>query len=340
MGFNAAVRVAVTALVLAATPVAGARAGTEAQAKCEGVDMLAETKARDPELYGRIMREAYATPNADALLWKIERPGTPASYLFGTVHLTDERVTRLSPAVRAALKDAKTIALEVSDLSEQATTKVIAKSTPLVIYTDGRRLNHLLSDSEYETVKNVISRSGMPADLAALYKPWIITMILSVSECERKKVQQGTPVLDMHIAQMGKSRGLKVVGLETIPEQLKALASVPEEQQLKMLRASLKFADRTNDLMETLVQLYLNRKIAAAVPFQIAISRDVGIGDEAYAGFQQKLLVERNERMSLAAQPLLQDGGLFIAVGALHLPGEKGLVALLRKAGYTVTPIE
>jgi uncharacterized protein YbaP (TraB family) len=286
------------------------------------------------------MAQAAATENAEALLWRIERPGRAASYLFGTVHLTDERVTKLSPAVEQAISGSKTIALEVSDISEKATAAVIAQSAPLVMFTDGRRLDGLLSGSEYETVKKVISRSGMPSDLAALFKPWIVTMIMSVSDCERTSVQKGERVLDMKLAELGKSRGMQVVGLETIPEQLEALASVPEKQQLDMLRASLKFADRTNDLMETLVQLYLTRKINAALPFQIAIAKQVGIGDDAFAGFQEKLLSDRNAKMRTSAEPLLADGGAFIAVGALHLPGKQGLVSLLREAGYTVTPVE
>jgi uncharacterized protein YbaP (TraB family) len=309
-------------------------------AKCQGVDMLAETKARDPEVYRKIMAQAAVTANADALLWRVERQGHPASYLFGTVHLTDERVTELSPAVEKALAESKTIALEVSDLSDTATASVIAQSAPLVMFTDGQRLDGLLSEEEYKTVEEIVARSGMPTDLAAQFKPWIITMILSVSECEREKVQQGGRVLDMKLAEIGKARGMKIYGLETIPEQLKALAGVPQEQQLQMLRASLKFADRTNDLMETLVQLYLKRNISAALPFQIALARKVGIGNEAFAGFQQKLLVERNEKMRTAAEPLLDEGSVFIAVGALHLLGDKGLVALLRESGYTVTAVE
>ncbi|MCZ7593998.1 MAG: TraB/GumN family protein [Hyphomicrobium sp.] len=122
------------------------------------------------------------------------------------------------------------------------------------------------------------------------------------------------------------------------PAQLESLAAVPEQQQIDMLRASLKFADRTNDMMETLVQLYLSRKISAAMPFQIALAQQAGVTDQAFAGFQEKLLTERNEKMRAVAEPLLDKGGVFIAVGALHLPGDKGLVALLRESGYTVSP--
>jgi uncharacterized protein YbaP (TraB family) len=332
---------ATAALFFAALIPAFAAQAAEADAdKCRGINMLAETQAKDPETYAKIMAQAAATENAGALLWKIERTGHPTSYLFGTVHLTDERVTKLSPAVEQAIGQSKTIALEVSDVSDKTTATVIAQSAPLVMFTDGRRLDGLLSGTEYDAVKKVISRSGMPSDLAALFKPWIVTMILSVSDCERASVQQGTRVLDMKLAEVGKARGMQVVGLETIPEQLQALASVPEPQQIDMLRASLKFADRTNDLMETLVQLYLERKISAAMPFQIALAKQVGIGDDAFAGFQEKLLTDRNVKMRATAEPLLEQGAVFIAIGALHLPGKQGLVALLREAGYTVTPIE
>ena len=333
-------------LFLAALPFAALLLGPATFAaapkndECQGSDMLAETKVRSPEVYQQIMSKAAATENAGAILWKIERHGQPSSYLFGTVHLTDERVTKLSPAVRSALKEAKTVALEVADLSENATAAVFAQSAPLAMYSDGRRLDQLLSPAEYETVKKVISRSGLPDNLASVFKPWIVSMILSVSDCERTKAQNGKHVLDMKIAETGKALSIPVVGLETIPEQLAALAAVPEQQQLDMLRVSLKFAHRMNDLMETLVQLYLDRRITAALPLQVAMARQAGVGEGAYVGFQQKLLIERNEKMLAVATPLLTQGGAFIAVGALHLPGKQGLVALLRKAGYTVTPVE
>lgn len=334
--------VAAAVMLTALTAGSGAWAADDKKKAdtCQGQDMLAEVQASSPATYDKVMAQAAATPNADAILWKVEKDGKPTSYLFGTVHLTDKRVTTLSPAVKAALDKVNTVALEVADISDQATASMLAKSAPLVMFTDGRRLDGLLSDTEYQTVKQIVTRSGMPADLASLFKPWIVTMIMSVSDCERAKMQAGERVLDMQIAEKGKEHGAKVIGLETMDQQLEALASVPEEQQLKMLRASLKFADRTNDMMETLVKLYLDRKIAAALPFQIAMARTVGIGDDAFAGFQEKLLNERNERMSKKAEPLLENGGVFIAVGALHLPGDDGLVALLRKQGYTVTAVE
>lgn len=329
-----------TSAMLTFASAAEKPAATVAPGQCAGTDMLAEAATQNPTLHQRVMSQAANIKNADGLLWKVEKEGRPASYLFGTVHLTDKRVNDLSPEVMKAIKSSKQVALEVSDLSETAIASVIAQSAPLVMYTDGRRLDGLISPDEYETVKSVMGRTGLPGDLAAMFKPWIVTMILSVSDCEREKVQKGERVLDMKIAEIGKKAGLDVVGLETIPAQIESLASVPEQQQIDMLRASLKFADRTDDMMETLVQLYLKRKIAAALPFQIAMAREAGIGDEAFAGFQQKLIVERNQKMHAVAEPLLEKGGLFVAIGALHLPGDDGFVELLRRNGYTVTKVE
>ena len=102
----------VAALTLAALAPTGAGAADKderaeksaAADKCRGIDMLAETAAKDPQTYTRIMAEAAATKNAGAILWKVEKDGRPASYLFGTVHLTDDRVTDLSPAVKAGAR--------------------------------------------------------------------------------------------------------------------------------------------------------------------------------------------------------------------------------------------
>ncbi len=136
-------------------------------------------------------------------------------------------------------------------------------------------------------------------------------------------MQSGARVLDMKIAEIGKKSGKDVIGLETISTQIEALASVPEQQQLDMLRSSLRFADRTNDMMETLVQLYLKRRISAALPFQIALAQESGVGGEAFAGFQQKLLFDRNANMRKVAEPLLDQGGIFIASGPCTCPATR-----------------
>ena len=308
-------------------------------ARCQGDDLLAEIRVKEPETHRSIMEQAAATENSGALLWKVERAGRPPSHLFGTVHVTDERVVA-SPAARAALEQSKTLALEVADLSPAANSAAMAKAAGLVMFTDGRKLDRMVSAEDFEKLKTSLAQAGLPTEATASFRPWIAYLILSVPDCERRKVRDGGLVLDMRLAEQAKARKIPVVGLETIEQQLASLAAVPEEQQLDMLRATLRYIDRSDDLMETMLQLYLRREMGAAWPLQRVLARKAGVAETTYSGLKKELVDDRNVRMRDAARPLLEEGGAFIAVGALHLPGDTGLVKLLREAGYTVTPME
>jgi uncharacterized protein len=317
-----------------------AQAASNGPGQCRGQDMLAELQTDDPDLHARVISEAAALSNTEAVLWKIERPGLAPSHLFGTMHLSDDRIAKLSPAVAAAIKSSSTVALEVADLSESAVAAAMVKAADMIIFTDGRSLQSLLEPDEFERVKSVVTKSGMPGEFAGVFKPWLINMLLALSDCERRNVSAGAAVLDMKVAEAAQKNGAAVVGLETIQEQLGALAAVPDDQQVQMLRVGLKYADRADDMVETLVQLYLRRQLGAAMPFQVALAARHDTPASAFDGFKTSLLVDRNAKMRDAALPLLEKGSAFIAVGALHLPGPTGLVQLFRDAGYTVSAVE
>ena len=309
-------------------------------AGCRGTNMLPELAASDPETFARIDSEAKAAENGNAIFWKIEKPGVEPSYVFGTVHLTDPRVTTLSSKVLDALGKSKAVLLEAADNTPAATASALAQAAKTTLFSDGRSLEKLLSPADYEKVRSTVDRSGLPPGMARLYKPWIVTLLISASGCERQKIQNGDLVLDMKIAEEAKSRGIPVTGLETLVSQLEAMSTVPEDQQLDMLRATLASVDRTDDLVETMVQLYLDRRIGGLWPFQLALAAKAGVGENSFAFFRQALIVERNEKMRDGALPFIEKGGAFIAVGALHLPGRTGLISLFSAKGYTVTPVE
>lgn len=331
-----------SALLMTAVPAVEAAGGARVVAakSCSGVNMLDEMRSAAPETYAEIKAASKATANSGAVLWKVEREGKPTSYLLGTIHMTDPRVTEFSKPLTAALAETKTVALEVADVSADATNAALAKAAQLVLFTDGGSLDRLLSDDEYKKVKSTLAGAGLPSEMASIFRPWVVSMILSVSDCERQKVKLGLPVLDMKLATFARQRGMRVVGLETIESQLSAMAAVPDDQQIAMLRASLKHSHRANDTMETLLQLYLARDMGSAWPFHLALAKQAGIGRESFSSFQKRIVSERNAQMRDKALPLLDKGHALIAVGALHLVGDDGLVTLLRQAGYTLTPIE
>lgn len=313
----------------------------QAQApRCVGQDIAPELKERQPAEWARITQAADRTVNARAIFWRIDGPKGPPSHLFGTIHLTDDRINALPVAVQLALGSAKKVALEVADLSPQSLGAAIGRVQKLLVFGDGRSLEVLLSPEELAVARGAVIKSGMPGAAIGSLKPWVVNMMLSLSDCERQRSGTGLKALDLRLGDIAKQRGIPLVGLETLDDQLRAMAAVPDGDQLTVLKAGLRLYARTDDMIETMVRRYLARELGLIWPMQEALWREAGYQPAAFASFQHELVTVRNAHMRDAALPLLAEGGTFIAVGALHLPGQNGLVELFRAAGYKVTPGE
>jgi uncharacterized protein YbaP (TraB family) len=148
------------------------------------------------------------------------------------------------------------------------------------------------------------------------------------------------PTLDDVVEQTAKDRGIARVGLETIEEQFRAMSDMSMDAQIANLKMSIELYHRIDDSMETLNQLYLSRRIAEMFPLLEELLKDYPEQAKlAFSEFQLELIDKRNRRMHERALPVIEKGNAFIAVGALHLPGDVGLVELLAKAGYRLTPV-
>lgn len=311
-----------------------------AEPACQGKDMLDEMRTREPAVHARLAAEAAATINTEAVLWRIEKPGIPASFLLGTAHVSDPRITSLSPRAREALSTAKQAVFEIADLTPESMAEAVTRNVPLFIYADGRQLDQVLLPDQFEKAAAVLAKSGMPMDVAIRIRPWLVFMMLAVPECERLRQSAGQQAFDLQLTREAQTLGIPVIGLETIDSQLTALAAIPEDQQVAMLQAALFYADRAEDQMETTVRLYLSRQMGLAMPLQRELARRIGIEPGSFAEFETEIVVRRNAGMAEAAAPLLAKGGIFIGVGALHLIGASGLVAKFRQAGFAVTAVE
>lgn len=309
-------------------------------ARCQGSDVLAELAARDPAAMARIDKAAAEIANGEANLWRVSRPGIAPSHLFGTIHLTDERVTTLSPAVTAALASARKLALEIAEISPASFAAAMKDLGDTLVFEGDRSLTRELHGDELGTARVALEGAGFPAQALDRLRPWLVTMLTAVSSCERARIKAGLKPLDFRLASLARQRGLPVIGLETIASQMRALASVPDGDQLAVLRVSLKSLSRSGDLMETMVRRYVARETAKVLPMNEELARAAGLESRAFASFHTALLSDRNPRLRDAALPLLAEGGAFVAVGALHLVGRDGLVALFREAGYEVTAVE
>ena len=267
-----------------------------------------------------------AAATEQGLLWRIDGGAGKPSYLFGTIHSDDPRVNRLPQPVQAALDGSDSYVMEVV-LDEAA----IVELTLASMLPPDQGLKDFLDESAYRRTVAAMAGYGYPEAAVARLKPWVVLTTLSTPR------SRGGEILDLVLFTRADGLGKRIHGLETVAEQVAVLDQIPIEDQIAALKDTLDHLDQLEKVFNDLYDAYLSRNLTRLVELS---DEHLHFGDrEAGEALMKRLIDERNRRMVERLQKRLREGGAFIAVGALHLPGEAGLIALLRAQGLKVTAV-
>ncbi len=262
---------------------------------------------------------------ARGLLWKIEAPGVAPSYLFGTIHSDDPRVTALPAPVTRALDASRRFVMEALIDGDG-----LARMAQAMYFDDGRTLEQVIGKPLYAQTLKALAAHGVPAESVEKQKPWAVMMILSMPPSKTGEF------LDLMLEDRATREGKPVSGLETMDEQIAVFNDLPLPDQIALLRETIASQADFDREFQDLVRAYLARDLAALAELSAKHKPDE---DRMYRIVMDRLLTRRNVRMAERSRAILKEGGAFIAVGAAHLPGESGLLNLIEKAGYRVTPV-
>lgn len=263
-----------------------------------------------------------AQAKESGLLWKLEAPSGNVSYLFGTMHSDDPRVTDFSPQVMKSLLDSDVFMMET-----------LPAPNPAIYLMENGRLDHMLNEQEFLQVIKLADFHSMHTDIATQMKPWLLAVVFDLPKPQTPYSQDA---LLMSLAQ-GKSKAVR--GLETTEEHFALLDSFSLEDQLVMLRAVLKRSPEDKERnFEELVKAYLSGDPASIERLNDKITGEI-LPKELWARMRTKLIDERNALMAERIAEQAANSNLFVAVGASHLPGKGGLVELLKAAGYKVSVV-
>jgi hypothetical protein len=273
-----------------------------------------------------------AMPFSDGVLWRVERADGAASYVFGTLHSTDERITALPQPVSDAFAASQTLAIECI-LDNPA----IFKISRAMLLPGGERLDASMSAAQVTRLKDVSADYHMPFTMVTRFKPWGAMMLFSVPPSEHMRAAAGLKPLDERLRSEAEAAGKTVLGLETVDEQIDTLDGMGPADQMLMLDSTLQDVDRIESVFANLRDAYLARNLVAVYGILNAEKSDDATG--AVSRFEQRLIIDRNRRMVKRMDKLLRQGNAFVAVGALHLPGTHGILQLLSDEGYQVTRV-
>jgi uncharacterized protein YbaP (TraB family) len=259
----------------------------------------------------------------NGLFWKATAPSGKITYLFGTIHTDDNRVTNFAPAVKDALKSSDSFMMET-----------LAPNDPSVFMTEHGSLEGFLNEKELDTLLQLAEFHVMHRDAALNMKPWLLAVVF---DSPRPLTPFGQDNLLMSQAE---DLGKEVIGIEDTQEHFGVMDNFSHEEQLLMLRAVLKRSQKAkqNDF-DGILNAYLQGNAEKISQLDDKITGAM-LPANLWARMRVKLIDERNNVM---AERVIEEGvakNIFVAVGASHLAGPGGLVAKLKQAKYQLEVIK
>lgn len=262
------------------------------------------------------------------LLWRVAKAGVAPSHVYGTIHVTDARVAVLPAAVRKAFDAAKSLMLEF--LPDRHSRERFMEAA---MFLDHQTLEKTIGPEDFERALVELAPIGLPREFVNKMKPWSVLLNL-----QQPRGSQGSP-LDGQLLEMARARRLPLSQIEGVEEQIFTFDEFPMESQVALLKHSLAHGAELRALAERTLQAYLAHDLAAIWRVREEfVARHPGVAAHQ-AVMTKRVVHDRSVVMAFRMQRQLRRGDAFIALGALHLYGEKGVLALLEADGYHATRV-
>lgn len=262
------------------------------------------------------------------MLWTISKDGTTAGHLVGSVHYMKPDAYPLPSAYDEAFQASDVLVVETNLDSAQAKAQGLIRR--LGMYAGSKTLKSELADSTYALLQARADSLGLKLGRMQRMEPWVLSIIVPATQMQ-KMGYSGKSGIDTHFFTKAKKAGKERVALETPAEQFRFFDQFSSERQTTYLHYSLREADRTVQVIDDIVAAWTRGDTE---------KMETLMQDEMQATFPdlyQTLIVERNQNwMSQLTDLLADETRPMIVVGAGHVVGDDGLVAMLREKGYTV----
>ncbi len=262
------------------------------------------------------------------LLWRVRKAGVAPSYVYGTIHVGDPRLAELPAPVRAAFAAAHSLMLEFMP-DPYARERFLEAA----LYPDGRTLEREIGAADFERALEQLKPIGLEREFVNKLKPWGVLINLRASG------DAASPPPDAQLLRLAGERRLPLHQIENVEEQIFTFDELAMESQVALLRHSLEHREELLALAESTLQAYLARDLERIWRLREEFIRRYPAVAAHQAAMTKRVVHDRNVVMAYRMQRQLRRGNAFVALGALHLYGDKGVLALLEEDGYRATRV-
>ncbi|HXC04214.1 MAG TPA: TraB/GumN family protein [Bacteroidia bacterium] len=261
----------------------------------------------------------------NSLLWEISGKGLKQpSYVFGTYHLLTSTYVDSLPVIMQCMQKTRAVVGEM--IVDGAVQQKVMDASVM----KDSSLDQLMTPDDYKLVSAYFKEQvGMEITLFNKMKPAVIGMLFYKPLMEKNK---GT-AMDIYFQEKGKENGKEVIGLETVDDQIRTLfGHTTLKRQAEQLVKTVKEKDKTSGETARMDSCYKRGDLDC-------LDKQLRESDSFSAEEWDQLLNIRNRNWMKQIPALMKKRAVFIAVGAGHLPGNQGLLNLLRQQGYTVNVV-
>ena len=338
----AALVVGAPALGMAAPATAPETPSTPA---CTGTDLMTTLS---PDQRATIAAAVADTPYARGTRFTATR-GSARIEIVGTYHFDDPRHADMIDAVSPLIAEAGALLVEAGPDEERRLTRAMAEDPTLMVDPTGPTLPERLSTAEWDELSAALKDRGLPAIMASKMRPWYVAMMLGISPCMLQQIKSAgdTGGLDHRLIDVARAAGTPIRALEPWDTVFSLFDGMTPGEELDMIRAALPAARRADDYAVTTIEAYFRGDIWAIWEFNrldahATSGLDPAEVDRQVALAEERLMVARNRSWiapltRTATEAAAVGKPVVAAFGALHLPGDQGVLKLLENDGWTIT---
>ena len=258
------------------------------------------------------------------LLWRIDKEGIAPSHVYGTIHVADPRLAELPALVREKFAAAKSLMLEF--VPDPYSRERFLEAS---MFLDRQTLEEKIGAEDFERAVEVLAPIGLAREVVNKLKPWGVLLNLR----NPRRGEAGAS-LDAQLLELARERRLPLDQIEGVEEQIFTFDEFPMDSQVALLKHSLEHRDELVELADRTLEAYLEGDLAGIWRLRDEfIARHPQIAGHQ-AVMTKRVVYDRSVVMAFRMQRRLRRGAAFVALGALHLYGEKGVLALLEADGY------
>lgn len=267
------------------------------------------------------------TMEESGLLWQITGENlTDTSYLFGTMHMIQKEYYIFPKQLESIAKNSDAIVMELAGMPDPYAM------LKFIMMKDDTLWNHFSAEQE-DTLMNWIGDNTTyePEAVKSMFmkmKPFALIQLTTLSQFTGE-----TESYEENFEAIAKADSIEMIGLETVADQMGIFDKISMAEQVEMVMASIRDPERAQQEIIKMQSTYFNQQIDE---LYMLIHEEGG----TIAEKENEFLTERNKKWSVTLDPLLKEKELFIAVGAGHLGGPEGLIRLLQRQGFTLSPIQ